>query len=138
TGVAAGVRRIEGLTGLNVYSYIKDLEQMLDETSAELKINIENIPERVRILIDDLKKSNREIELLRKDIALKTIDDIIANKQIIDEIPYIAVSVENQDMDSLRSMADLLKDKMKTGLVVLASGYNNKVNLVAGATKDVV
>lgn len=138
SGVAAGVRRIEAYTGLSVYNYISHLENILMTTSHKLKSGIEDIPTRVDTLLNDLKVANRDIELLRKDIALGAIDDIIEKRDKIGDVTYIATSVEGQDMESLRNMADLLRDKIKTGVVVLASGYNNRVNLIAAATKDVV
>ena len=138
SGIAAGVRRIEAYTGLNVYKHINYLEETLLETSHKLKSNMDDIPARVDTLLKDLKEANAEIDKLRKDIALGAIDDIINQRKEIGGIPYIATHVEGQDMDSLRNMADMLRDKMKTGVVVLASGYNNRVNLIAAATKDVV
>ncbi len=138
TGVAAGIRRIEASTGLNVYNYVNHLEGILSEASTILKAGIEDIPARIEILLDDLKVAQRNIEQMRKNIALGSIDDIIDKRRVVNDVPYIATHIEGQDMESLRNMADLLRDKIKTGVVVLASSDENKVNLIAAATKDVV
>lgn len=138
TGIAAGIRRIEAITGLNVYNYIEHLEDILTQTSNKLKTNIEDLPLRVTSLLDELDSTHKDVELMRKDIALKAIDDIIEMKQMVQDIPYIVASVQEQDMANLRNMVDILKDRMKTGVIVLASNYNNKVNIVAAATDDIV
>ncbi|HHW70598.1 MAG TPA: alanine--tRNA ligase [Clostridiales bacterium] len=138
TGVAAGIRRIEAVTGLNVYNYINHLEDILSQVSEKLKVNVDDIPLKVISLLDELTSARRDLELIQKDIALKAIDDIIEKRQLVDGIPYIAAFVKGQDMKNLRNMADILLDKIKTGVIVLASDYNNKVSLVAAATKDVI
>ena len=93
---------------------------------------------RVQNLFNDLKETNVELDSLRRDIALSSIDDIIKEKGEINGVSYIAVEVDGQDMNNLRNLSDMVKDKLKTGVVVLASGNNDKVSLIASATKDVI
>ncbi|NMA95546.1 MAG: alanine--tRNA ligase [Clostridiales bacterium] len=137
-GIAAGIRRIEAYTGLNVYEYMNNLESILFDTSQILKSNVQEIPMRVQNLFNDLKETNVELDSLRRDIALSSIDDIIKEKGEINGVSYIAVEVDGQDMNNLRNLSDMVKDKLKTGVVVLASGNNDKVSLIASATKDVI
>ncbi len=104
-GVAAGVRRIDAITGIEAYKYVQ---------------------------------KNQEIDKLKSQLASNSTGDFLNNAESINGVNIIVESIDNQDMDDLRKIGDALKEKIGTGVIVLASNNNDKVNFVAMATKDAV
>lgn len=110
---------------------------LLDEAKEALKVKTtKDVPRRIVQLNDELKTKDREIESLTDKLgnmdALKILDD----KQDVDGVPVVAAIVEDRDMDALRSIADELKQKLDSGIVVLGTSKNGKVNLVTTVSKD--
>ncbi|MFZ5965994.1 MAG: alanine--tRNA ligase [Bacillota bacterium] len=138
TGVAAGIRRIEAVTGLNALSYMKERENKLLNISKALKVNPKEVDSKVDHLLNDLKSMQKEVEILKNKLATSATDDILNNVIIISGINVIAYKILDLDIDSLRSLGDQLKDKLGSGLVVLGTHDKEKVNFVAMATKDIV
>lgn len=138
SGVAAGIRRIEAITGMNAYMHMVRLDDILKEMTVELKTSTQDLPKRIDMLIGQIKDKQREIDMLRSKLAINSLDDILKHKKEVNGISYIAVKLDEQDMDGLRKMADVLRDKLGSGIVVLASTQGSKVFFVAAATKDVV
>lgn len=138
SGVAAGVRRIEAITGKYVYEYITEMDDRLKGISKALKTNINDIEIRIETINDEMKNLQRENEILKNKLASSSIDDILKSRKEIDGINVIAHRLSNIDMDSLRNLGDKLKDKLESCLVVLASEKDGKVNLVAMASEDAV
>ena len=138
TGVAAGVRRIEAVTGLGTLEYYKNKEEILNKTASLLKTNANDLSKKAEVLIAELKTAQKEIESLRGKLASGSADDMLQKAVEIKGVKVIASKVEGLDMDGLRNMGDTLRDKLASGLVVLATGSGDKVNFVVMATKDVV
>ena len=138
SGVAAGIRRIEAVTGIKAYQHIKGKENKLNEVCALLKTNPKEVVTRVENLLNDLKTVQREAEALKNKVAAGSVDEILGNVQQIKGIKMLTHKLVGVDMDSLRNLGDHLRDKLGSGLIVLGADYNEKVNFIAMATQDVV
>ncbi len=134
SGVAAGVRRIEALTGNGVRQYYKNLEDTIQEASRTLKANPGNLVEKCEHLMAELKSLHGELESLRSKAARDALGDVMSQVQEIGGIKLLATSVDGVDMNGLRDLGDQLKDRLGEGVVVLISGQDGKVNMIAMAT----
>ena len=138
TGIAAGVRRIEAVTGSGARQWIKDLNELVDNAANTLKTNPNDLVQKAEGLVQQVKEYEQEIQQLKRQLAQGNIDSLLANKESVGDISFVTARLDHQDMVSLREIADTLRDRLKSGVVVLASEHQEKVNLVAAATKDVV
>mgnify|MGYP001346095588 FL=1 len=138
TGVAAGVRRIEAVTGVGAHQWLKELNELVNNVSDTLKTNPNSLAQKAEGLMQQIKEYEQEIQQLKKQLAKGTIEELVNNKKTIGDVSYIAARIDYQDMNSLREIADTLRNKLKSGVVVLASENQQKVNMVAAATKDLV
>jgi len=136
-GVAAGVRRIEAVTGKGALKYIESLENMLRDVALTLKSNVKDVPRRTEILLQDLKEKEREIEALKSKIAKDAAMNLVNDAKDVKGVKVITASFD-LDVDALRELGDKLKERLETCLVVLASTKDDKVSFVAMATKDAV
>ena len=121
SGVAAGVRRIEALTGDGVLAYYKDLENLLNEAAKLLKSNPSEIVSKIEHLQKDLKTANSEIESLKSQAAKDALGDSLEKTEDVKGVKLLAAKVENVEMGSLRDLGDSLKDKIGDGVVALLS-----------------
>lgn len=138
SGIGAGLRRIEGVTGDGVIQYIAEKEYLLEEVSVVLKTPPHEIIRRAEGVIRELREKEKEIEALQARLAGIESQGIMDQVKEIKGIKILAVSVNTPDMDSLRNMGDMLKDKLGSGVVILGSVSEGKVNFVVMATKDVL
>jgi len=138
SGVAAGVRRIEAVTGLGVLEYIDTKESVLNEVAEVLKSSSADVVKKAESLLSELKNAQKEIDALRSKLSLSSVHDLLAKAVDVNEIKVVTAKVDEMDMESLRNMADALRDKLQSGVVVLATVKDDKVNFIAAATKDVV
>jgi len=138
SGVAAGVRRIEAITGKEIYKYITHIDSRLRGISEALKTNISDIEGKIEANNDEMRKLQKENEMLKNKLATSSMDEILESNKEINGVNVIAYRLANLDMDSLRNLGDKLKDKLESCLVVLASEKDGKVNLVAMASEDAV
>ncbi len=139
SGVAAGIRRIEAVTGLNALDYVNSLEETLNQAALRVKTNPENVPERIDELQNSLKEKDYEINQLKKQLAGNIVDEII-DQAISLENGVKAVITELKDVDvaEMRDISDKIRDKLGSGIVLLAVNNNGKLNFIASATKDLV
>ncbi|MBR5046969.1 MAG: alanine--tRNA ligase [Eubacterium sp.] len=137
-GVAAGVRRIEALTGDNVLSYYADVEKTLMEAAKAAKAEPDKLADRIKSLLDEIKVLHSENARLKDQIAKSEVSDVL--KDVVEVGPYkvLPVAVKDVDMNALRTLGDDLKAKIGSGIVVLASDSGAKVNLIVTATDDAV
>jgi alanyl-tRNA synthetase len=135
-GVAAGVRRIEALTGDNALSYVQGMEQVLGGIAGTLKVVRTEAPARVNALLDQVKRLERELAGLKGKLASAQGDDFISRAIDIKGIKVLATTLEGADVPALRETMDKLKDKLKSAAIVLASVADGKVSLIAGVTSD--
>ncbi len=137
SGVAAGVRRIEALTGSNVFAYYQDVENRLNAAAKLVKSTPANLLERLEGLIAEVKALSSENESLKSKAAKDALGDVMDKVMTIKGVKVLATSVEGVDMNGLRELGDQLKEKIGEGVVVLASNCEGKVNLISMATDGV-
>ena len=133
-GVAAGVRRIEALTGDGVLNYYKNLEKTLEEVSHILKATPATLTEKAAHLMTELKEAHSELESMKSKAAKEALGDVMNQVTEVEGVKLLATSVAGVDMNGLRELGDQLKDKLGEGVVVLLSEQAGKVNMIAMAT----
>lgn len=138
SGIAAGVRRIEALTGSGALEHIRTGESNLKKIAGLLKTSPENALTKVEGLMEDLKIKEKEISSLTEKLAEREIEGLVQDARKIKEFRAIIARVDNLDIDALRRLGDNLKERLKRGVVVLTSLKNDKISMVAMATKDAV
>lgn len=137
TSIASGIRRIEAITGLSILELLNSVEKELDEISHILKTNRTNIIEKATQITEEVKEKEREIEKLKGKLSSNIANEILDSKNIVKEIPYIAYKVKDMDMNSLRNLGDEIRNRLGSGVVVLASVLNEKISYVVMVTKDI-
>ena len=138
SGIAAGVRRIEALTGRKALEYLKNRENVLKEAALLLKSSPENLKGRIISLMEGLKTKDREMDSLRQRLAAGETERLLNRAKDVKGVKLVAARVDNLDMNGLRNLGDSLRDKLESGVVVLASVNDEKINMVAMASKDAV
>ncbi|MGL5675898.1 MAG: alanine--tRNA ligase [Cellulosilyticaceae bacterium] len=138
TGVAAGVRRIEAVTGRGAIAYYTQVEKTLNEVAGALKAKKDGIVKKVETLLADQKALQKENEKLHAQIAKAEAGNVLDQVTMLGELKVLVTELPSLDMNGLRNMGDTLKDQLGEGVVVLASHVEDKVSLVAMATKAAV
>ena len=138
SGVAAGVRRIEAVTGSNVTVYYQKLEEQLNAAAKTLKTNPANLVERCEHLMAEMKALQSENESLKSKAARNALGDVMNQAQEVNGVTLLATKVSDVDMNGLRELGDQLKEKLGEGVVVLVSEKEGKVNLIAMATDGAI
>jgi alanyl-tRNA synthetase len=138
SGIGAGTRRIEAVTGENAYRLMNGQLQLLKETAAKLKTNIKDVPQRIDALSDQIRELQKEKESLAAKLGNMEAGSLVDDVQMINGVSVIAKKVNDMDMNGLRSIVDDLKNKLQSGIVILGAENQGKVNIVAGVTKDLV
>ena len=139
SGVAAGVRRIEALTGKGVLRYFADIEKELHEAAKTAKTEVPMLVKRINAMNDELKALSSENEKLKAQIANNALGDVTSDIKEVNGVKYIATSVDNVDMNELRNLGDKLKEQIGSGVVLIVSAQGqDKVNMIAMATDDAV
>ena len=138
SGVAAGVRRIEALTGSGVINYYKNIENMLLEAAQALKTQPNEVANKIKHLQSELKSANSEIESLKSKAAKEALGDVMDAVEEVKGIKVLANKVDGVDMNGLRDLGDSLKEKLGEGVVALMSAADGKVNIVIMATDGAV
>ena len=138
TGVAAGVRRIEAVTGKAAINYYKEKDQLLRDVANALKTNVGEALRKVDSLSASVKEYEKEIEDLRGKLVSGSIDEAIQNANVVKGFKVITARFDALDMDGLRNSCDMIRNKIGSGVVVLSSAFGGKVSFVVAATKDAV
>lgn len=134
SGIAAGVRRIEALTGEGVFAYYREVEAKLAQAAALLKTTPNEVAEKISHLQAEVKTLHSENESLKSKLAQDALGDVMNQVQEVKGVKLLAASVEDVDMNGLRDLGDQLKEKLGEGVVVLASAKGGKVSLLAMVT----
>jgi len=138
-GIGSGLRRIEAVTGDRALKYIKEKENIIREVSDKLQTIPSEIPVKINQLIDDANNMKKKIKIIRNKLAHYEVDKLISKKREIKGINIISLKVEAEDNNDLRNWGDLIKDKIKSGIVVLGTVLDNgKVALLVMVTDDLV
>ena len=135
SGIAAGVRRIEALTGNGVMAYYKEQENLLLQAAKELKCSAVEVTEKIGHLQAEVKRLHSENESLKSKMAQSSLGDVMDKVCVIKGVKLLAASVPEVDMNGLRDLGDQLKEKLGEGVVVLASAKDGKVSLLSMATE---
>ncbi|MFT4144097.1 MAG: alanine--tRNA ligase [Mobilitalea sp.] len=135
TGIAAGVRRIEALTGNGVFAYYKELEEGLNQAAKAAKTEPAQLTTRIESLLEELKVLKSENEKLKSKLANNSLGDVMSQVVEVKGVSLLALKLPDVDMNELRNLGDQLKDKLTEGVIILASSTAvDKVNLLAMAT----
>jgi len=135
-GVAAGIRRVEAVTGDNALRYMQEMEEALGGVAGTLKVLPKDAPARVVAVLDQVRKLERELAALKGKLASAQGDDLVSQAVDVKGIRVLAATLESTDAATLRDTMDKLKDKLKSAAIVLASVADGKVSLIAGVTSD--
>ena len=138
SGIGAGTRRIEAVTGEAAYSLMNHQIGILKSAAAKLKTNVHDVPTRIDTLQNEIKHLHRENESLAAKLGNIEAGSLASKVKDVNGIPVLVANVQNTDMNNLRNMADDLKQKLGSGVIVLGSAVDGKVNLIAGVTKDLI
>ncbi|HET7578009.1 MAG TPA: alanine--tRNA ligase [Bacillales bacterium] len=136
TGIGAGTRRIEAVTGKAAYQLLNERVGILSQAARQLNANLSDVPQRIEGLQRQIRELERENESLAGKIGNIEAKNLAGEAETVDGVPVIARKVDVQDMNHLRTMVDELKVKLGSGIVVLGAVKDGKVNLAAGVTKD--
>jgi alanyl-tRNA synthetase len=136
-GVAAGIRRVEAVTGRGALDYVQAQEARLNAAAATLKAPIAEVETRIAQLMEHAKTAERELARLRGQLAFGRIDEIMAGGiRTIKGVKVLALVLDGADAAVMRETLDKVKDRMESGIAVLATVGDGKVSLIAGVTKD--
>jgi alanyl-tRNA synthetase len=135
-GVAAGIRRVEAVTGEAALALVQSLSNRINEAAAALKAQPEELTQRIAQVQDHVKSLEKELAALKSKLAANQGDELVAQAVDIKGIKVLAATLEGADVNALRETMDKLKDKLKTAAIVLAAVNDGKVSLIAGVTAD--
>ncbi|WP_203361661.1 alanine--tRNA ligase [Bacillus sp. REN10] len=138
SGIGAGTRRIEAVTGEAAYQLLNQQVALLKEAANKLKANPKDIVAKVESLQVEMKELQRENESLLHKLSNIEAGSLLDNVKEVNGVKVLAARVQAADMNNLRTMADELKQKLESGIIVLAAPSEDKVNIIAGVTKDLV
>jgi len=135
-GVAAGIRRVEAVTGNNALHFLQSMEDRINEAAAMLKTHPGDLVNRVTQLQESLRQAERELEKVNSKLAASQGDELAGQAIDVNGIKVLAARLDGADAGVLRETMDALKTKLKTAAIVLASVQGDKVSLIAGVTAD--
>jgi len=136
-GIAAGVRRIEALTGMNVLEAIAEKDKAINETAAALKTNAKEITSKAEALMNELKTANKQIADLNAKLSASGLDDIVKNAETIGAFSFITGKL-SADANTLRTLGDDLRAKYDNAVILLFAENDGKVNIVVSCGKEAV
>lgn len=137
-GIGAGTRRIEAVTGESAYQLMNDQVALLKDAADKLKTNPKEVVNRIEVLMGEIKQLQRENESLAAKLGNIEAGSLVSKAKQIDGITVLAARVQASDMNNLRNMADDLKQKVGSAVILLGSVNEGKVNLIAAVTKDLI
>ncbi len=136
SGVAAGIRRIEAVTGENALALMQSLESSLSAAAGVIKAPVAELPNRLAQIMDQVKAMEKEIGRLKSKLAASAGDDLAGQAIDVAGVKVLAVQMEGADVASMRETLDKLKNALKTAAIVLSTVEGSKVTLIAGVTAD--
>lgn len=138
TGIGAGVRRIEGVTSKEAFELLQGKLSTLNTAAHLLKTTNDNVPERIEIVQDEIKELEKEKEGFQAKLANQETDELIEKVQEVEGVQKLSAEVKIKDMNQLRQMMDQLKQKITSGIILLAAENKGKVILIAGVSEELV
>ncbi len=138
SGIGAGTRRIEAVTSKGAFEFFSQKEEQLEVIASTLKVKENNILDRIKSLNGELKDLQKQNDSLQAKLSKQEATAILDEIKVVNDISILAKKVDVADMNQLRNMVDELKQKMDSGMILLAAVNNGKVQLAAGVTKDLI
>ncbi|OJA50942.1 alanine--tRNA ligase [Burkholderia ubonensis] len=135
-GVAAGIRRVEAITGDNAVRYVQELDARVNEAAAALKAQPSELTQRIAQVQDQVKSLEKELGALKSKLASSQGDELAQQAVEVGGVHVLAATLDGADAKTLRETVDKLKDKLKSAAIVLAAVEGGKVSLIAGVTAD--
>ncbi|WP_175720087.1 alanine--tRNA ligase [Burkholderia anthina] len=135
-GVAAGIRRVEAITGDNAVRFVQDLDARVNEAAAALKAQPSELTQRIAQVQDQVKSLEKELGALKSKLASSQGDELAGQAVEVNGVHVLAATLDGADAKTLRETVDKLKDKLKSAAIVLAAVEGGKVSLIAGVTPD--
>jgi alanyl-tRNA synthetase len=135
-GVAAGIRRVEAITGDNAVRYVQELDARINAAAAALKAQPSELTQRISMVQDQVKSMEKELGALKSKLASSKGDELAGQAIEVSGVQVLAATLEGADVKTLRETVDKLKDKLKSAAIVLASVEGGKVSLIAGVTAE--
>ena len=136
SGVAAGVRRIEAVTGANALAYLQSLESTVQAAASSLKSSPTELQHRIAQVLDQVRALEKEVSALKGKLASSQGDELMLQAVDVKGLKVLAARLEGADAKTLRETMDKIKDKLKTAVIVLAAVDGGKVQIAAGVTND--
>jgi alanyl-tRNA synthetase len=138
SGVAAGIRRIEAVTGAHALALLQSLESRVAQAAALIKAPPSELPVRLQQILENVKAMEKEIGRLKSKLAASAGDDLSAQAKDVSGVKVLAAQLDGADTAALRETLDKLKNSLKSAVIVLATVDSGKVSLIAGVTSDLV
>ena len=138
SGVAAGIRRIEAVTGENALSLLQSLEERMAQAATLIKAPPAELPARLAQIMDNVRAMEKEITRLKSKLAASAGDDLVGQAIDVGGVKVLAVQIDGADVASMRETLDKLKGALKSAAIVLAAVDSGKVTLIAGVTADLI
>ncbi len=138
SGIASGVRRIEGVTGEKALQYFEERINIIDEITSMIKCNEKDLLNKVSSILGELKDKEKEIKELKSKLSTGALDELLNDAKEINGVKVIIGAVKDIDGEALRELVEKLRDKLQSGFVILGSEANDKAMFVAMASKDVL
>ena len=138
SGVAAGIRRIEAVTGENALSLLQSLEERMAQAATLIKAPPTELPARLAQIMDNVRAMEKEITRLKSKLAASAGDDLVGQAIDVGGVKVLAVQIDGADVASMRETLDKLKGALKSAAIVLAAVDSGKVTLIAGVTADLI
>ncbi len=137
-GVAAGVRRVEAVAGLVAFDYVQGMEKQLQSAAALLKAQPQEVEAKVSALLENIKALEKQLGTLKSKVAASQGDDLLSQAVDVNGVKVLAAKLEGVDAKGLRDTMDQVKNKLKSGVIVLAVIDGDKVQIAAGVTPDLI
>jgi alanyl-tRNA synthetase len=137
-GVAAGVRRVEAVAGSVAFDYIQNTEKQLQSAAALLKAQPQEVEAKVSALLENVKALEKQLGTLKSKVAASQGDDLLSQAVDVNGVKVLAAKLEGVDAKGLRDTMDQVKNKLKSGVIVLAVVEGDKVQIAAGVTPDLI
>jgi len=138
TGIAAGIRRIEAVTGQAALDYVNKQQSILEQLSHQLKIPVESISEKIENLLQQQKQLQRQLEVFQSGQLRNQLEKLLLQRKAINHVTVVSGVLENADGKILREATDYIKQKISSGIIVLGSVFNQKANIIVAVTKELL
>ncbi|TCP56011.1 alanyl-tRNA synthetase [Tumebacillus sp. BK434] len=137
SSIGAGVRRLEAVTGKGAYEFVVSQERLLQEAAGKLRANVNDLPNRIDHLQANIKDLSKEIDGLKGKLAAGEVGNLLGKMTDVSGVPFLAAKLDGVDMDGLRGIADDMKNRIESGVIVLGAAQGeDKVSFVVAVTKD--